>query len=214
MNPIPHTYFQWLYDAVGKLDQKSMSEGFADAFNTEVDGGGYTRGAASQLAIGPYATKDIRCAFSCLMRGGYNVVKMDVRLITRRLDSKWIPRWTDDDDKCVSNAEVIVLDGLFNGELAEAMTPSERADFVWFIKDAIENGVVILAATEDTDADLNLFSDELGEILENIFEVANGPQTDTAQNKRTRSNVKHSGNETPSKRSGKHKRTDTKRHKP
>lgn len=208
MSTIPSTHFQHLYSMWNGHDQKSMSESFRVMFNEEADTGGFTRGSKSLIVVGPEATRDCYYAFACLMRGEYHVALLDVRTITRRLDSKWIPRWTQDDDAILENAECMIVTGLFNPDIVESMSPSEIADLTWFLTDCINNGVMLLAPTENKNADLNILGETFGELLEKNTEVDNGAATKTNSINKS-GNKQHGGDEAAIKRPRKPKRKST-----
>lgn len=208
MSSIADGHFNHLYQTWQNIDQKNMSDAFRMTFNDEADAGGFTRGSKNLIVVGPNANYDCYCAFACLNRGEYHVALMDVRTIIRRLDSKWIPRWTPDDDAILDRAECLIVIGLFNPETIEAMTPSEIADLTWFLTDCINNGVMLLVPTNNQEADANVLGDTFGELLEQNTEVDNGTATKTFNNK-TGGNKQHGGDETAGKRRGKHKRKNT-----
>lgn len=198
------TYFKNLYMPLARVDQKAMTLTFRKVFNSTVDDGGFTRGGTSFVITGPMAVCDAKSAFACLMRGNYAVGMLDARTITRRLDSKWIPRWTDADDTAVRDAECLIILDLFNADLIERMTPSEMADLVWFIQDSIANGCVIIAPVSE-DVDLDALGTEFGQYIEQKFEVVHGPSPDTSAktNATKKRNSKHGGDETAGKRTRK-----------
>lgn len=206
------TYFGGLYAAVHDQDQRNMSSDFAKFFNEEADSEGFTRGKKSFFVVGDNADSDCRAAYACLVRGGYNVVSVPSRSIVRRLDSKWIPRWGDEDDKLLEAAEVIILHEAFDTDFMQSITSTQAGDLVWFIRDAIHNGVVVIIPSK-SDIDLNMYGEAFGEFVETNFEAYNGAaSTDTRNTPSDKS--KHGGDAASSKYRPKRKRKDTKGTKP
>lgn len=205
MNQEFETYTQSLYTNLADLDQQAMTSVFREVFNAEADSEGFTRGSKSFIVTGPMAKVDCTAAFACLMRGQYSTAMLSVKTITRRLDSKWIPRWTVEDDGTVANAETMILPDVFDEDTIARLTPSELGDLVWFLQDSIANGVVLIIPMQNHEADLNLLGEEFGQFMEEHFEVVHGPSPDT-QSQKSRRNSKHGGDETTSKRPRKHKR--------
>lgn len=164
------TYTYSLFERVSDRDQRHMTPDFKKEFDTEADEGGFTRGKRSFFVSSENADMDCLYAFACLVRGGYPVMYLDPVTIIRRLDSKWIPRWTEEDDNIMNEAEVIIIPGLLDDDIAGDMTPSQKGDLVWFVKDAIRNGVVIVAPTE-VEASTDVYGDSFDKFIEQNFEV-------------------------------------------
>lgn len=199
------THFGGIYDMVTDRDQKHMSDKFATFFNSEVDAGGFTRGEKSFFVVGPDAYEDCLYAFACLVRGGYKAIHVEPRTILRRLDSKWIPRWGDEDDKLLERAEVMIIHDPFDPEFLQSITSENKGDLVWFIRDAIHNGVVVVLPTNNKDIDLSTLGEAFGEFVEANFEVINVPQADDKRNTSS-DECKHSGDAATSSGSAKRKR--------
>ena len=199
------TYFGGLFASVHDQDQKSMDPDFAKFFNEEVDSEGFTRGKTSFFVISDTADTDCRAAYACFVRGGYPVVSLSARTIVRRLDGKWIPRWTEDDDKALERAEVLILYDIFDPDFMQSIASEQAGDLVWFIKDAIHNGIVIIIPTTGGDLDLSVYGETFGEFVETNFEAYNGATT-TDKRKPSNNKPKHSGDATTVKRGRKHKR--------
>lgn len=197
------SYTASLYETVLDRDQKAMTDSYREFFNSEVERGGFTRHQKSFFVMGPKAYDDCLASFACLMRGKYATVMVDPVTIVRRLDSKWIPRWTAEDDVLLENAETIIIPDMFDADVVADMAHGQKGDLVWFVKDAIRNGVVIVAPTV-TDADLDILGESFGAFIEQNFEVVKNA-------KQARSKSQHGGNETAGKRNPKGKRKNTPR---
>lgn len=193
------TYFGAILEPLRKLDARHMSAEFRELFNKEADSDGFTRGSKSFVVDGPTALDDCRAAYASFNRGQYSVAYIDPRTIIRRLDSKWIPRWTPADDLTLEDAEILILVNLFDDEATiDTLEPSQKADLVWFLKEAITTGVVLIIPITNKNADLDLLGEEFGTFIEKNFEVVNVTQPNDKQ--------QHNGNETTSKRNTKRKR--------
>lgn len=202
------TYFGGLYAAVHDQDQRNMSPDFAKFFNEEADSEGFTRGKKSFFVVSDTSDADCRAAYACLVRGGYNVVSLSARAIVRRLDAKWIPRWTEDDDKLLEAAEVVILHEVFDPDFMQSIVSGQAGDLVWFIRDAIHNGVVIIIPSK-SDIDLNMYGEAFGEFVETNFEAYNGAATTDTRNTPS-DKSEHGGISTPVKHRPKRKRKNTK----
>ncbi len=200
------SYFSRLFDALKALDQKAMTVEFKTIFDDETNGDGLKRGGKSFVVSGGAADSDCQAAFACLHRGNENPALVSARHITRRLDSKWLPRWTEDDDTTLENAETLIITDMFSKNQADSLGDAAQADLVWFIKDSITNGVVVILSIPDTDADLDLYGADFGEFVEKHFEVVNVPNSTSS-----RSKSKHSGNEAASINRSTRKRKVSKR---
>jgi len=197
------SYLLSLYENLSDRDQKAMTDSYKKFFEDEVEGGGFLRHQKSFCVTGPKAYEDCLATFACLIRGKYDAALLDPVTIVRRLDSKWIPRWTEADDAYLEKAETIIIPDLFDADVINDMTPSQKGDLVWFVKDAIRNGVVIIAPTA-TDADLDILGESFGAFIEQNFEVVQNA-------KQARSKSQHGGNEAAIKRSAKGKRKNPSR---
>lgn len=177
------------YHVVG-CDQRDMSEPFSKFFDAEVDDGGFVRGGKSFFVVGDSADRDCHIAYACLLRGRYPVIYADGRTLIRRLDGDWIPRWTDDDDHALENAEVIIIPDPFNEDFTLTLTNYQRGSLIWFIEEAIRNGVVVVIPTNDKDTNLNSMGERFGNFIEENFEVIHGTAS-TDQRKSSRNKSEH-----------------------
>lgn len=212
-------YFNNLYKALSDKDQRHMSEDFRSLFTEEVETDGFTRGAKSFLVTGPGGTENCKYAYACLTRGNYPAAYLEPMTIIRRLDSKWIPSWEAEDDAVLETAETLILVDPFDPEFLQSITAEQKGTLVWFVKDAINNGVVVVIPTNKS-ADLNSLGENFGALIEQNFEVFHGTQapareqfTETKQKSAT-SQRKHGGDAATGKRGKPHKRTPSKGHKP
>lgn len=206
MSTLADSYQRHLAAQYSDKDQRHMSEGFRQLFDTEVEKGAFTRGTKNLILTGPRANDDCRIAFACLTRGKYSVAMVDARLIVRRLSGQWIPRWTDTDDTILESAECLIVHGLFEPTLTETLTAAEIANLTWFLGDGIQNGVSLLVPMPDEQTDLNALGEVFGELLEKTTEVEYGTATDTKKSKQRTGNVKHGGNGASGKHSAARKR--------
>jgi hypothetical protein len=188
-----------LFAPLSDKDQQHMTGDFKEQFEAEVEAGGFCRGQKSFVVTSHDATHNIQVAFACLTRGKYPAVLLDPVTIVRRLDSKWIPRWAAVDDEMVEGAEVILIPDLFNRDTVAYLTDPQKGDLVWFVKDAINNGVVVVVSAK-LDDDLNELGEGFGEFVEQHFEVIHVAQTDTTGKQQ------HGRHEASGKRSKKRKR--------
>lgn len=200
------TYFGGLYETMSDRDQRHMSDNFRTFFNAEADSEGFTRGQKSFFVLGETAMDDCHCAYACLVRGGYHAVLVEGRTILRRLDSKWIPRWGEDDDKLLERAEVMIIPDPFDPEFLQSITSENKGDLVWFIRDAIHNGVVIVIPTNNIDFDIDALGDAFGSFVETNFEVVQHGAASKNTRKSTSNKSEHSRDAATSGGSAKRKR--------
>lgn len=171
-----------------------MSSEFRRAFDAEVEAHGFRRGARSFIVAGPTATIDCTALFACLCRAHEKAVMLDVHTLLRRIDERWIPQWTPEDDEILNEAECVIIHGLLDQETLDTYTPSQRKDLSWFVETMVKNGVVTVISHEQSDADLDVLGVPFGNFIEQNFEVlhvTSPAETKEKIKKRTGSKRKH-----------------------
>lgn len=150
-----------------------MSKAFRDIFNDEVDRlGGFSSGGKSYVVVGTSAAIDCNIAVACLDRVGYAVYRTTPVEILRRMDSKSMHVLPDEDEmlrESWEDADCYVVFDVFD-PANESLSPREKLDLSWFIKQAIAGGNVVVLPSED-DPDLNILGESLGQFIEQTFEV-------------------------------------------
>lgn len=159
-----------------KKDQRHMTTHFASTFNEEVKADGFMGGAGSYIIAGDRATIDCNIAVSCLVRGNYAVYRTTPFEIVRRLDGRAasLPFYTFDAERLDSqwqSADCYFIFDMFDPDTSAGLTDGEKATLVWFVKQAITGGNVIIIPVSDTDADLNLYGAAFGQFIEQSLEV-------------------------------------------
>lgn len=188
-----------------KLDHRHMGNAYREMFDAEVEANGFRPGEKSFIVTGQFANNDAQATYACLMRGGYPVAYLDALTLIKRLDNKWVPGWTDADDAQLSNAEVIILTGVFVPDFIERMSDAQKLDLMWFILRCIEQEQVMVLPMPK-EADLNFLGEDFGEFIERNFEVFHDGAT-TSKSKATKKGINRSrgngGDAATRKRAGK-----------
>lgn len=166
------TYTYSLYETVSKQDQRNMTVQYRDFFNAAVEHDQFKRHGRSFIVVGKHSDQNVRATFACLMRGGYGVLYLDPVTIVRRLDNKWIPRWTDEDDAAMEAAECYIVPNLLDPDTVNNLTDSQKGDLVWFLKDAIRNGIALVLTARSQNADLDILGESFGSFMEQHVEGA------------------------------------------
>lgn len=161
-------------EAFIKKDQRHMTVGFRDAFDNEVDeNDGFMKGGKSFLTQFPEDRDNCEIAVCCLVRGNYAVYRTTPHEIVRRLDSK--PVYSMDLlDEQFAEAECYFIFDLLEPDVVNTLSEEEKGRLVWFVKEAITGGAVIVIPAPNQNADLNILGENFGEFVEQNFEVFHG----------------------------------------
>lgn len=161
-------------EAFMKKDQRHMTKGFREAFDSEVDvNDGFMKGGKSFLTQFPEDRDNCEIAVCCLARGNYAVYRTTPHEIVRRMDNKKVYSPDLLDEQYVE-AECYFIFDLLEPEVVNTLSEEEKGSLVWFIKEAITGGAVVVIPAPNQNADLNVLGESFGEFIEQTFEVFHG----------------------------------------
>jgi hypothetical protein len=157
---VPHRLLQF---GINDMDQPARG-----VFEKEIEGGNFLKGGQSILLFGEDSAELAEQWIACLTVGQFPAYLTTPREIIRRMKAKKIMRDSDERAAMFDAAECLAIRDFFSTE--SRMTKGDTSLFVWFLKEAIRDGIVlIIAATEDDD--LNYHGEEIGTVIEQHLEV-------------------------------------------
>ncbi len=169
------TYVRWnVAHAVREKDLDDMPQDWRDEFEREVGEGNFLRGGTCLLLIGGDVDDALLLWHRCLVLGGFGAYLTDPQEIVRRLDGKFIPGDEDQRKEDFDNAECYVLLDFFRG----GVTEEQAYTLAWWMRSKHRDGAVIVIGSPTGDPDLATYGDNVGEQLEQRFEVINVAQPD------------------------------------
>lgn len=158
-------------------DTRDMTKDFAGVFTDEVETeNGFTHGGKSYIVAGNQAVWDCEIAVASLLRGDYATYRATPMEVVRRLRGVDNPLATFSElhahlRDCWESAECFFIFDFFDDEAAEARDQQDNELLVWFIRQAVTSGNVVVLPTKGRDVDLNLYGVHFGAFIEQSFEV-------------------------------------------
>lgn len=179
------------FDSCGK-GLNDIPQPWQKHLKTEVEANNFLRGGQSLLLSGEGANNQIGLWASALTVGGFNVYQASVWELERRADDRKVLWDCDERTADFDAAEVYLINGFFK----KSNFAPDRADkeiLTWFIDQAIRDGRIIVIATDNPEADLDVHGPFMGNIIKNKFEAITNGKTSKTKPRNPSSKRKHNG---------------------
>jgi hypothetical protein len=156
------------FDCVGKgLDD--IPEPWRQHLTTEVGGNNFLRGGQSLLLIGEGAEQQIGLWSSALTIGGFNVYQTNIWELERRAMDLRVLWDCEDRAKDFEEAEVYLIHAFF--KKTPRTDQVDREVLTWAIDQALRDGRIVVIASDNPKADMDVHGPFLGNIIQNKFEA-------------------------------------------
>lgn len=166
---------------INVTDIDSMDSKWRKEFEQEVAEGSFVRGGKSFVLVGEGATLAHEQWAACLSLINMPVYFMTANELKKRVKGELVLRDTEDVRAAFEEAEAWFIADFFKGE----WSPEDSEILFWTLTEAINDGVVIVIATDSEKAATGLYQYEpIVDLCEQAFEAINGAQTKTRAKKR------------------------------
>jgi hypothetical protein len=147
----------------------SLEDHEREPLQREIEAGNFLKGGQSLLLFGE-DTNVLAEKWCAALSIAFPAYRTTPREIIRRIKGKKIIRDSEERAAMFEAAECLTILDFFTTE--SLMTKGDTSLFVWFLKEAIRDGIVlIIPATEEDD--LNFHGEEIGTVIETNLEVVN-----------------------------------------
>jgi hypothetical protein len=165
----------------GVTDIESIAEPWRGEFDKEVKEGNFVRGGKSLFLLGPGAEKAHEQWAACLALINMPVYFMTPHELLSRVRQRHVLRDTEETKANFEEAETWFVAEFFNG----LWEKDDLETFYWTLKEAINDGVVIVIAADDETAVAGLYlHDPILGLCEQHFEAINGKKPKTIRRKK------------------------------
>ena len=152
-------------------DTNDLSANFALELSSETKSGNFQIGGQSLILQGKDARSALSIWSACLHRAGFDIHYTDVRSVAYLIEDRKHPLRSLEGDRSFARADVLLIQDVLNEEAVNSLSEEQRASVTWYLRAAMEDGIVFILATEEDVVGTTGMPMSFGVLLENNFQV-------------------------------------------